>query len=63
MVIGKEINEWLRSRHSEVTDYLIIDDIYNILPEQLSKFIAVDPLYGFSENHCNLIINEWKSLI
>jgi len=59
---GREINEWL-SRHSEVTDYLIIDDIYNFLPEHLSKFIKVNTIYGFGEKEYNLIINEWKSLI
>ena len=43
---GYEIQEWL-CRHPEVTEYVIIDDDADMLPEQFVNFIQCDNREGF----------------
>ena len=47
---GEEINLWL-DNHSEVIDYVIIDDDENILEEQKNWFIRTDINVGMTEEH------------
>lgn len=43
---GNEIKAWL-DIHPEVTDYIIIDDDNDMLPEQMEKFVHTSELHGF----------------
>lgn len=45
---GEEIQMWLEW-HPQIKDYIIIDDATDILREQSSHYIHVDPMYGFTE--------------
>ena len=47
---GDEIKDWL-DKHPEVTDYAILDDDSDMLPEQFVKFHHCDPWFGLSPNH------------
>lgn len=44
---GEEIKHWIYE-HPEVTDYVIIDDNSDMLPEQLANFVHVDSAVAFS---------------
>jgi hypothetical protein len=44
---GREIATWLE-RHPEVTDWAILDDDADMLPEQLARFARVDGFEGLS---------------
>ena len=44
---GQEIKEWLML-HSDVTHYVILDDMNDILQEQESHFIWIDPEVGIT---------------
>ena len=46
-VRGNQIKRWLDA-HPEVTDYCIVDDDHDMLPEQMNKFVHVDAREGFS---------------
>lgn len=47
---GEEIQEWL-NQHPEVTDYAILDDDSDMLPEQFKKYHNCDGWFGLSPNH------------
>lgn len=47
---GEEVKEWLHF-HPEVTDYAILDDDSDMLPEQFCKFHHCDPWFGLTPNH------------
>jgi hypothetical protein len=47
---GDEIKDWL-DKHLEVTDYAILDDDSDMLPEQFVKFHHCDSWFGLSPNH------------
>jgi len=47
---GKEIKMWLDS-HPAISDFLIIDDDEDVLPEHNSKFIKTTIENGFQEEH------------
>jgi len=47
---GDEIKDWL-DKHPEVTDYAILDDDSDMLPEQFVKFHHCDSWFGLSPNH------------
>lgn len=51
---GAEIKLWLEL-HSEVTDYIIIDDDENILEEQMCRFVKTDLHKGMTEEHLNRV--------
>lgn len=46
---GQEIKEWLMLHGKDVSHYVIIDDMDDILPEQQSHFVLTDPEVGISE--------------
>lgn len=53
-VRGDEIAEWL-SRHSEVTNYVIVDDDLDMLGDQLDHFVHTKGVDGISyENYHSL---------
>ena len=47
---GMEIKEWLDKHGKKVSHYVIIDDMDNFLPEQISHFVQTDPEVGISED-------------
>jgi len=54
---GAEIDGWLKE-HSEITNYVIIDDRTDFTSEQKENhFIHVDPMWGLTDKHVELAIN------
>lgn len=53
---GVEIGEWL-SRRKAVTDYVIIDDDSDFLPDQLPHLIRTDPKVGLTDEDANRAIS------
>lgn len=47
---GNEIKDYL-DRHPEVTDYVILDDSSDMLPEQMPFFVRCDGKVGFSSDN------------
>ena len=47
---GMEIKEWLDKHGKKVSHYVIIDDMDNFLPEQISHFVQTDSEVGISED-------------
>jgi len=56
---GDEIKDWL-DKHLEVTDYAILDDDSDMLPEQFVKFHHCDPWFGLSPNHLYRIDRQFN---
>lgn len=57
---GEEIDAYL-SNHSEITNYVILDDDADMLEKQLKHFVNVDGKLGFSKkdyDKCVGILNE-----
>lgn len=53
---GAEIAEWL-SRHPEVTEYAIVDDDSDMLPEQMPRFVQTDfEAGGLTKAHADRLI-------
>ena len=48
---GMEIKEWLTKHGKHVSHYVIIDDMDNMLPEQQSHFVWIDPEVGITEGN------------
>ncbi len=46
---GNEIKEWLSRHKGEVSNYVIIDDFDDLLPEQESHVVLTDTLIGITE--------------
>ena len=46
---GNEIKEWLSRHNSEVSNYVIIDDFDDMLPEQEDHVVLTDTLIGITE--------------
>ncbi len=46
---GEEIKEWLTKHGKNVSNYAIIDDMDNMLPEQQSHFVQTNPEFGITE--------------
>lgn len=44
-----EIKEWMMNNGNDVSHYAIIDDMYDMLPEQQPHFILSDPNVGITE--------------
>lgn len=57
---GEEIAEWL-VKHPEVTDYAILDDDSDMLPEQFCKFHHCDGWFGLSPNHLYRISRQFEN--
>ena len=53
---GSEIKEWLSTAGQDVTDYAILDDLPDMLPEQQSHFVQIDPRIGITEDDADRII-------
>ncbi len=51
---GREIAEWL-SRHPEHTEFAIIDDDSDMLPEQMPRFVKTTFETGLLDEHCDHI--------
>ncbi len=58
---GQEIQEWL-DKHPEITDYAILDDDSDMLPEQFAKFHHSDPWFGLTPNHLYRIERQFSKL-
>ena len=48
---GEEIKEWLYTKGKGVSDYAIIDDMDNFLPEQQPHYVRTDPDVGITEGN------------
>lgn len=48
---GEEIKEWLTKHGKRVSNYVIIDDMDNMLPEQQSHFVHTNPEVGITEEN------------
>lgn len=46
---GEEIKEWLKMHGKQVSNYTIIDDMDNMLPDQQSHFVQTNPEEGITE--------------
>ena len=46
---GSEIKEWLSQNEERVSNYVIIDDMDDMLPEQEKHLVLTDTLIGISE--------------
>ena len=57
---GEEIKEWLTKYGKRVSNYAIIDDMDNMLPEQQSHFVQTDPEVGITEEDADKIITILK---
>ena len=53
---GSEIKEWLSTKGHDVTDYAILDDLPDMLPEQESHFVQTDPRVGITKDDADRII-------
>lgn len=47
---GNEIKEWLSKHKREVSNYVIIDDFDDLLPEQMSHAVITNTLIGITES-------------
>lgn len=56
---GEEIQEWL-DNSPEVTDYAILDDDADMLPEQFKKYHNCDGWFGMSPNHLYRIKRQFN---
>ena len=58
---GCEIKGWLSKHGDEVSNYAIVDDMDDILPEQLSHFLQTDPDEGITQYDAECIIRLLNS--
>jgi hypothetical protein len=54
---GAEIKEWLTKHGKRVSNYIIIDDMDNMLPEQQPHFVHTNPEVGITEHDADMTIN------
>ena len=54
---GYEIKEWLVAHGKKVSHYAIVDDEQEMLPEQQSHYVMIDPRVGISEENANQVID------
>ena len=47
---GNEIKEWLSKHKSEISNYVIIDDFDDLLPEQMCHAVITNTLIGITES-------------
>ena len=48
---GTEIREWLMKNSKSVSNYAILDDMDNMLPEQEAHFVWIDPDIGITDGN------------
>jgi hypothetical protein len=53
---GTEINGWLSEHRRSVAQYAILDDVNDMLPEQQSHFVQINPVVGITEQDAEEII-------
>lgn len=53
---GMEIKEWLSKNGKRVGNYVIIDDMDNMLPEQQSHFVQINSEVGISKDDVKNVI-------
>lgn len=53
---GTEIKQWLSAHGKNVSQYAILDDLQDILPEQRSHFVQTSPIVGITEEDADRII-------
>lgn len=53
---GEEIKEWLANNGTHVSNYVIIDDMDNMLPEQQSHFVQTNPEIGITKEDSEKVI-------
>jgi len=54
---GSEIQGWLLLHGDDVGRYVIIDDMDDILPEQLSHFVQTDPEFGITIDDVKKVVH------
>ena len=54
---GSEIQGWLLLHGDDVGRYVIIDDMDDILPEQLSHFVQTDPEVGITNDDVKKVVH------
>ncbi len=59
---GTEIKRWLSKRGKDVSHYVIIDDMDDMLSEQKSHFVQTDPEIGISDMDVDMAILILKNL-
>lgn len=63
---GFEIKEWIETKGKGVSNYAIIDDMNNILPEQYSHFVEINSAIGITNDNAERaisILNNQKTNI
>lgn len=58
---GQEIKEWLMLHGSDVSHYVILDDMNDILHEQMKHFVWIDPEIGITSDNivqANMILTK-----
>ena len=58
---GEEIKEWLTKHGKHVSNYAIIDDMDNMLPEQQPHFVQINPEVGITKKDAERIITIIKT--
>lgn len=58
---GEEIKEWLAMHGKRISNYVIIDDMDNMLPEQQSHFVNTNPTVGITEEDAEKAIAILKN--
>ena len=53
---GCEIEGWLAQHRDDVSNYVIIDDMDDILPEQQSHFVQTDPEVGITNDDVEKVV-------
>lgn len=59
---GYEIREWLSRHGKKVSHYAIIDDMYEMLPEQLSHLVMTDSEIGITDEDADKVIEILNKL-
>lgn len=54
---GEEIKEWLSKHGKRISNYVIIDDMDNMLPEQQSYFVQTNPEVGITKEDSEKVIS------
>ena len=54
---GSEIQGWLLLHGDDVSRYVIIDDMDDILPEQQSHFLQTDPEFGITNDDVKKVVH------
>ena len=53
---GTEIKDWLSKHRRGVAQYAILDDVNDMLPEQQSHIVQINPVVGITEQDAEKVI-------